>query len=155
MLNFPGLWRGISAFCPWMVRTPTILPFWPQMPSLTLYLSQKTPENYVFEQIFKHFLNFGPLPPLISGLNSKFCYATLCVLNWSLVSQNFVLKSYLYQKLPRKNLWEVGSTPPPVDQEGLKKRSVHHKGGPLKINYSPVFCYWREVTQWDHNLPWD
>ena len=35
----------------------------------------------VFEQIFKHFLSFEPLPPFISGLNSKFDQATLCVLN--------------------------------------------------------------------------
>ena len=82
-----------------MVRTSPILPSWPQISSLTLELSQKTLKNYVFEQIFKHFLNFEPLPPLISGLNSKFDYVTLCVLNWSLISQNFVLKSYLYQKL--------------------------------------------------------
>ena len=59
-------------------------------------------ENYVFEQIFKHSLNFVPPPPLISGLTSKFDHATLCVLNWSLVSQNFVLKSYLYRNLSRK-----------------------------------------------------
>ena len=26
-------------------------------------------------------MNFEPLPPLISGLNPKFDYATLCVLN--------------------------------------------------------------------------
>ena len=42
------------------------------------------PENsksYVFEHIFKHFLNFEPLPPLISGLNPKFDSTTLCVLN--------------------------------------------------------------------------
>ena len=50
-------------------------------PNLLFELSQKTPKNYVCEQIFKHFLNFEPLPPLISGLNSKFDYATLCVLN--------------------------------------------------------------------------
>ena len=88
------------------------------MPSLTLELSQKTPKNYVSGQIFKHSLNFEPLPPLISGLNSKFDYATLCVLNWSLVSQNFVLKSYLYQKLSRKTLGGVGLTPL-LDQEGF------------------------------------
>ena len=69
------------------------------MPALTPELSHKTKKNYVFEQIFKHSLNFEPLYPLISGLNSKFDYVTLCVLNWSLLSQNFVLKSYLYQKL--------------------------------------------------------
>ena len=28
-----------------------ILPFWPQMPSLTLELRQKTPKSYVFEEI--------------------------------------------------------------------------------------------------------
>ena len=82
------------------------------MPFLTLELSPKTPKNYVFEQIFKHSLNFELLPPLISRLNSKFDYATLCVINWSLVSQNFVLKYYLYQKLSRKNLWGVGRSTP-------------------------------------------
>ena len=51
-----------------------------------LFDSRIEPENsksYVFEQIFKHFVTFEPLPPLISGLNSKFNYATtnLCVLN--------------------------------------------------------------------------
>ena len=61
-------------------NTP-ILPFLPQMPSLILELSQKTPKNYVFEQIFKHSFNFESLPPLISGLNSNFDYATLSVLN--------------------------------------------------------------------------
>ena len=60
-----------------MVRTSQILPFWPQISYLTLEMSQKTK----IEQIFKHFLNFEPLPPLIAGLNSKFDYATLCVLN--------------------------------------------------------------------------
>ena len=112
MLNFPGLWRGIFTVCPWMVRKPPILPFWPKMPSLTLELSQKTPKNYGFEQFFKHSLNFEPLPPLISELNSKFDHAILCVLNWSLVSQNFVLKSYLYQKLWRKT-FGGSRTPPP------------------------------------------
>ena len=85
-----------------------------------LFDSRTEPENskkYVFEQIFKHFLNFEPLLHLISGLNSKFDYFTLCVLNSSLGSQNFVLKSYIYQKLLRKNLWGIGSTP--LDQEGL------------------------------------
>ena len=48
---------------------------------LTPELSQRTPRNYVFEQIFKHSLNFEPPPPLISGLNCEFDYATLCVLN--------------------------------------------------------------------------
>ena len=38
-------------------------------------------KNYIFKQIFKHSLSFEPLPPVISGLNSKFDYATLCVLN--------------------------------------------------------------------------
>ena len=76
---------------------------------LTLKLSQKTKQNYVFKQMLKHSLNFERLPPLISGLNPKFDYATLCVLNRRLVSQNFVLKSYLYQKLSRKNLLGVGS----------------------------------------------
>ena len=77
------------------------------MPFLILELYQKTPENYVFEHIFKHSLNFEPLP--ISELYSKFNYATLFVLNWSLFSQNFFVKSYLYQKLSRKNLWGFGS----------------------------------------------
>ena len=67
------------------------------MPSLTLELSQKTPKNYVFEQIFKHSRNFEPLPPLISGLNSKFDYATLCGGLLAL---------------------------PPQDQEGLRPRAV-------------------------------
>ena len=79
------------------------------IPSLTLELSQKTPKNYVFKQIFNHSLNFEPSPPLISGLNSKFDYATSCVLNGSLASQNFVLKSFLYQKVSRRNLWGGGS----------------------------------------------
>ena len=61
-------------------------------------------KNCVFEQIFKHSLNFELLPSVISGLNSKFDYAILCVVNWSFVSQNFVLKSYLCQKLWRKSL---------------------------------------------------
>ena len=77
------------------------------MLSLTLELSQKTKKN-CFQQIFKHSLNFEPLPPLISGLNSKSDYTTLCVLNWILVSQNFVLKLCLYQKLLGGG---VGSTP--------------------------------------------
>ena len=49
------------------------------MPPLILELSQKTPKRYVLEQFFKHSLNFEPLTLLqISGLNSKFDYATLC-----------------------------------------------------------------------------
>ena len=48
---------------------------------LTLKLSQKTKKDYVFEQILNYSLNFEPLPPLIAGLNPKFYYATLCVLN--------------------------------------------------------------------------
>ena len=62
MLNFPGLWRGTFTVCPWVVRTTPILPFWPQIRPLTLELSQTTPKSYVFEQIFKHSLNFEPLP---------------------------------------------------------------------------------------------
>ena len=80
------------------------------MPSLTLELNQKIKLN-VFEQIFKHSLNFEPLPPLISGLNSKFDYATLCVLNHEVwLAKISFLESYLYQTLSRKNIWSVGST---------------------------------------------
>ena len=64
MLNFPGFWKGISTIYPWMVKAAPILPFLPQIPYLTLKLSQKTPKNYVFEQISKHSLSFEPLPPL-------------------------------------------------------------------------------------------
>ena len=56
----------------------------------------------MFQQIIKHFLKFEPLTPLISELNPKFGNATLCVLNGSLLSQNFVSKSYLYQTILRK-----------------------------------------------------
>ena len=90
------------------------------MPSLTLELSQKTPKNYVFEKFFKHSLDFGPLLPLISALNSKFDN----VLNWSLVNLNFVLKSYLYQKLSRKRPFggsaaQLPPPPPSLNREGL------------------------------------
>ena len=34
-------------------------------------------------------------------------------------SQNFALKSYLYQKLSRKTFVEQIPSPPPLDQEGL------------------------------------
>ena len=37
------------------------------MASLTPELSQKTPKNYVFEQIFKHTLKFEPLLSLFLG----------------------------------------------------------------------------------------
>ena len=50
-----------------MVRTPHILPFWPQIPSMTLELSQKTKKNTVFEQIFKHSLNLNLPFPLFLG----------------------------------------------------------------------------------------
>ena len=83
-------------------------------------IEPETPKRYVFEQFFKHSLNFEPLPPLISGLNSKFDYAILCVLNWSLVSQNFVLKSYLYQKLLRKTLGGLARPPPPLRSGRVK-----------------------------------
>ena len=114
MLNFPGLWKGIFIVCPWMVRKSPILPLWSQTSSLTLELSQKTKKNYVFEKIFKHSLNFEPLPRFISRLNSKFDYTTLCVLNWSLVSENLVLKSYLYQNLSRKAFGGAARPPPPL-----------------------------------------
>ena len=103
--QFPSALKGNFYHLSWLERTPIILPFGPQILSMTLKLSQKTPKNYAFEQILKHFLSFEPLPPLISGLNPKFAYATLCVLNRSLVSQIFVLRSYFYQKLSRKNVW--------------------------------------------------
>ena len=67
MPNFPGLWKGIFTICPWMVRTSPILPFWPQISTLTPELSQKSPKNYVFEQIFKHFLNLNLSLPLFLG----------------------------------------------------------------------------------------
>ena len=50
-----------------MVRTSPILPFWPQISTLTPELSQKSPKNYVFEQIFKHFLNLNLSLPLFLG----------------------------------------------------------------------------------------
>ena len=81
-----------------MVRALPILQFWPQMLSLTLELSQKIQNNYVFEKIFKHSLNFEHIPPLISGL--------------SLVSQNFSIKSYLHRKLSM-NIWGLARPPPP------------------------------------------
>ena len=65
-----------------------------------------------FKQILKHYLNFEPLPLPISGLNLKFDYDTLYVPNRSLLSQNLVFKSYLYQTLSRK-LFGGSSRPPP------------------------------------------
>ena len=88
------------------------------MPSLTVELSQKTKTNYVFEQTFKHSLKFEPLLPLFSGLNSKFDFVTTYILYWSLLRQNFVLKSYLYLTLSRKLKTFMGSARP-LDQEGL------------------------------------
>ena len=96
MLNFPGLWRGIFTVCPWTLHFTILTPN-------ALFDSRIEPENskknYVFQHIFKHSLNFEPLPPLIYGLNSKFDYATLCVLIWSLLAkisfQNLIsIKSY-------------------------------------------------------------
>ena len=50
----------------------------------------------------------------------KFHYATLCVLNLNLLSQNLFTKSYLYRNLSRKKLWGSGRPPsPPLNQEGL------------------------------------
>ena len=66
-----------------------------------------------------HSLNFKPFPPLISGLNPKFAYTTLCVINRSLAGQNFALKSYLYQKLSRKTFGGSARPPSPLDQKGL------------------------------------
>ena len=63
----------------------------------------------------------------MSGVNSKFDYATLYV-NWSLLSQNFVLKFYLDQKLSRKDLWGVGSTPPPRERSKLSAQKLPGKG---------------------------
>ena len=51
MLNFQWLWRGIFTVSPWMVRAPSILPFWPQILSLTKELSQKTKKNYVLRKM--------------------------------------------------------------------------------------------------------
>ena len=109
MINFPGLWKEISTICPWMVRTTPILPFWPQIPYLISKLSQKT-QKTMFLNKFWNIPQFDSLPPPISEINPKFDYATLCALNRSLVSQNFIFKSYLYQKLSRRKLWGVGST---------------------------------------------
>ena len=81
------------------------------MPSLTLEFSQKTPKNYVFEQIFKHSLNFEPLSPLISGLVTNLITpAYVFLIEVSLA--NFVLKSYFYQKLSRKTFGEGSARPP-------------------------------------------
>ena len=60
---FQGFEREFLLF---VLNTP-ILPFRPQMPSLIPELSQKAEKNYVSEQIFKHSLNFEPLPPLFLG----------------------------------------------------------------------------------------
>ena len=75
-----------------------------------------------FSASLKHSFNFEPLPPLISGLNPKFDHASLCVLNRSLVSQNFVLKSYLYQTLSRKTFFGDGrlDPPPPLSSGRVK-----------------------------------
>ena len=79
-----------------------------------------TLKKLCFEQIFNRSLNFESLPPLISGINLKFCYALLLFQNLNLVSQTLVLKLYLCQKLCKKNLWPD----PPLNQEGLKLISV-------------------------------
>ena len=71
----------------------------------------------------KYSLSFESLPPLISGLNPKFEYSTVCVLNRNLARKNFVFKSYLYQKLSRKKFGSRLPLPPPppqsLDQKGL------------------------------------
>ena len=38
---------------------------------------KKPEEKHVFEHILNHFLKFEPLPPFISGLNSKFYHGNL------------------------------------------------------------------------------
>ena len=50
-----------------------------------------------FEQILYYSLKPEPLPPLISELNSKFLYASLCVLNRSLI--RVWLTKILYRNL--------------------------------------------------------
>ena len=59
-------------------------------------------------------VHFWPLPPQIYGLSSLFYYISLAdlVLTWN--SQNFVFITCDNQKLFRKNLWAVVSTPSPL-----------------------------------------
>ena len=66
MLNFPGFEGGFLPFVHEWQEHPysTILIQFP-----TKSLSQK---NYVFEQFLNYSLRFEPLPPLISGPNTKF-----------------------------------------------------------------------------------
>ena len=56
-----------------MVKTPTHFTILTQNTLFDL-------KNYVLEQILNHSLNFEPISTIISQLNSKFCYATQCVL---------------------------------------------------------------------------
>ena len=109
---------------------------------------ENSKKNYVFEQILNHSLNFERLLPLISGLNpkSKLDYATLRVLNRRLVSQSFVLKSYLYEK--KKHF--VGSTltlyPPPPPPPPLLR------SGRVKVSSCPAIGSSLSVTQKVHDF---
>ena len=78
------------------------------------------------QAVLNHSLNFKPLPSLISRFNHKFDYVTLFVLNWSLISQNFSFKSYLYQNHRRKTLkgWSRPPPPPPLRPGRVKTKST-------------------------------
>ena len=83
----------------------------------SLKIEPEISKNYVLEQIFNRALNSEPLPPLISGLNTKSYYFPQLALNGSLVLfQNLIsIKSY-----GGKTWGGIELTTSHLDQEGLK-----------------------------------
>ena len=105
---------------PWHIKTPHFTPF---LTNFTSLQSQKAPRKWKKKVFLDKFLNssliFDPLP--ILGISSKFYCTPLTGHHWSWISQHFILKTYAYPKLWRKNLWGVGSSPPPHGIRRVKR----------------------------------
>ena len=127
MFGFPGF---LVQFVPEWWEHP-ITPFWFKIPPSSLKIEPETFER-CFWTDFNNSFNFEPLPSLIYGLNLKCYYAPLRAFNWSLASQNFVAKSYLCQKLWRKNLWSGRVKV----QKSLKSWEHLHQ---MELNVKPMF----------------
>ena len=73
----------------------------------------------MFLEKFKTFPQFEPILRPISGISPKFDYATLCVLNRSLVSQKFRSQILFLSKGIEEKRLGGGWLDPPLNQEGL------------------------------------
>ena len=116
---FQGNQGQLFHFFPGRIEAPLLHILDPNYSSFYLKCLRKRQKSIILT-FFKQFPKFAPLPLLNFAVGLKFDHIPLCVYYQSYIMQSLVFLTHFFQKLSKKNLWGVGSTP--LVQEGLKDK---------------------------------